>query len=137
MTKKPTRPAGDWVDPDDAPAWTGAMFDRAEIAEGGKVLRRATGTVTKRGRPKSASTKVQVSLRLDPQVLAALKRDGGKWQVTLNEVLANWAKRKKAAGKASTANSGAKSGTESGTESGVRRATRTPAPRPPVRKTGT
>ena len=30
-----------WVDPDDAPEWTDEMFDAAEYAIGGKVIRKA------------------------------------------------------------------------------------------------
>jgi hypothetical protein len=36
-----------WVDPDDAPEWTDEMVARAEISEGGKIIRR--------GRPPSNS----------------------------------------------------------------------------------
>jgi hypothetical protein len=36
-----------WVDPDDAPEWTDEMVARAEISEGGKIIRR--------GRPPSDS----------------------------------------------------------------------------------
>lgn len=46
MTKKPMPFESTWTDPDDAPAWTPEMFARAELAEGGKVIRPATGTVT-------------------------------------------------------------------------------------------
>lgn len=35
-----------WADPDDAPAWPPEIFAQAELAEGGKVIRPATGTVT-------------------------------------------------------------------------------------------
>ena len=40
-----------WVDPDDAPEWSDAAFDRAEIKDGDRLVRAATGTLTKRGRP--------------------------------------------------------------------------------------
>ena len=33
------------VDPDDAPEWTNAMFDHAERAKHGRMIRPATGTV--------------------------------------------------------------------------------------------
>jgi hypothetical protein len=36
-------------DPDDAPEWTDEMFDAAEIRMGNKVIRPATGVLTKDG----------------------------------------------------------------------------------------
>ena len=67
-----------WVDPDDAPEWTQEMFDRAEIRIGDKVIRR--------GRP-PGSTKTQVSLRLDQEVLAAFRAEGPGWQSRMNAAL--------------------------------------------------
>lgn len=40
------------------------------------------------GRPKAASTKVSVSLRLDPEVVDGFKADGPGWQTRMNAVLA-------------------------------------------------
>jgi len=76
-----------WVDPDDAPEWTKEMFDRAEIRHGDQIIREATGTITKRGRPKSENPKQQVTLRLDPEVLARFRADGPGWQGRINEAL--------------------------------------------------
>ena len=67
-----------WVDPDDAPEWTDEMFDRAELRIGDTVIRR--------GRP-PGSTKTQVSLRLDKDVLAAFRAQGPGWQSRMNEAL--------------------------------------------------
>jgi len=39
------------------------------------------------GRPKAAVTKQPVKLRLDPDVLAALREAGGGWQTRINEML--------------------------------------------------
>ena len=39
------------------------------------------------GRPKSESTKIAVSLRLDPDVVAAFKAKGPGWQSRMNEAL--------------------------------------------------
>lgn len=94
MPKKLKKSSPNWVDPDDAPSWTKAMLERAEVSVAGKVIRPAKGTLTKRGRPKIETPKVQVSVRLDPKVLAELKRHGDKWQVTLNDILIKWAKDK-------------------------------------------
>lgn len=39
------------------------------------------------GRPKSANPKIAVSLRLDPDVVAAFRADGPGWQSRMNEAL--------------------------------------------------
>jgi uncharacterized protein (DUF4415 family) len=79
----------DWVDPDDAPPLTKDFFDRAEIREGGKVVRPATGTMTRMGRPPlGAAAKKQVTLRLDAEVVAAFRAGGAGWQSRINDVLA-------------------------------------------------
>jgi len=68
--------------------WTDEMFDRAQISVGGKVVREATGTLTKRGRPPVAGeAKQQVTLRLAPQVVRHFKASGSGWQTRLNDVL--------------------------------------------------
>lgn len=76
-----------WVDPDDAPEWTDEMFDRAEIRIGDKVIRPATGTLTKLGRPRLEKPKTQVTLRLDQDVIAKFRAGGPGWQSRINEVL--------------------------------------------------
>jgi uncharacterized protein (DUF4415 family) len=81
-TQKPV-----WVDPDDAPVWTKAVFDRAEIREGDTIIRPATGTLTKRGRPKLESPKQRVTLRVDGDVLAKFRESGPGWQGRMNEAL--------------------------------------------------
>ena len=85
--KKRDTEAG-WIDPDDAPEWTDEMFDRAQISVGGKVIREATGTLTKRGRPPIGDEpKQQVTLRLAPKVIRYFKQSGEGWQTRLNETL--------------------------------------------------
>jgi uncharacterized protein (DUF4415 family) len=64
---------------DEAPEWTDEMFDRAELRHGDKVIRR--------GRPPLDAPKVQVTLRLDPDVLAALRATGAGWQSRVNQIL--------------------------------------------------
>lgn len=90
MNVKPGKSVSTWVDLDDAPEWSDAMLDRAELAEGGKVLRPATGTVRGRGRPRSEAPKRQVSVRLDQDVLAGLRGTGPGWQSRMNEALRKW-----------------------------------------------
>ena len=75
---KPNTPAA-WVDPDDVPELDSAFFAHADLYEGDKLIRR--------GRPKSASTKEPVKLRLDADVLAALRASGDGWQTRINDAI--------------------------------------------------
>lgn len=68
----------DWVDPDDAPELDDDWFDRADLMIGDRVIRR--------GRP-PGSTKQAVSLRLDTELVTALRATGPGWQTRANEVL--------------------------------------------------
>ena len=84
--RKSTKP--DWIDPDDAPELTPELAARAQISVGGKVVREATGTLTKRGRPPIGSQpKEQVTLRLPVEVLDYFKAEGPGWQTRVSEVL--------------------------------------------------
>ena len=76
--KKPSTPIT-WSDPDDAPELTDEFFKSADLYEGGKLKAR--------GRPKAAMTKVPVKLRLDSDVLEALRASGEGWQTRINETL--------------------------------------------------
>jgi uncharacterized protein (DUF4415 family) len=87
MTAKNANSSTDWVDPDDSPEWTDDMFDRAAIYEGGRLIRPASGTLTKPGRPKLANPKRQVTLRLDGDLLDSLRETGPGWQSRINEIL--------------------------------------------------
>jgi len=85
-TKKPAGSA-EWTDPDDAPELTAEMLARAEIFHGDTFLHQATAQAPRRGRPKSAAAKQQISVRLDPEVLAALRAAGPGWQSRINDLL--------------------------------------------------
>lgn len=88
MTARKRDTESAWIDPDDAPEWTDEMFDRAQISVGGKVVREATGTLTRRGRPPVGDEpKQQVTLRLAPGVIRYFKEGGEGWQTRLNETL--------------------------------------------------
>jgi uncharacterized protein (DUF4415 family) len=76
--KKRSTPAT-WVDPDDAPELTKEFFKRADLFDGDKLVRR--------GRPKAATTKKPVKIRLDADVLAALRASGEGWQTRINDTL--------------------------------------------------
>ncbi|RZM10362.1 MAG: hypothetical protein EOP68_06560, partial [Sphingomonas sp.] len=82
----------DWTDPDDAPELTEELADIAEISIGGKVIRPATGYLgpngVVRGRPPHRDrAKQQVTLRIDPDVLAKFREGGPGWQGRINAAL--------------------------------------------------
>jgi uncharacterized protein (DUF4415 family) len=82
----------DWIDPDDAPELTTALAAVAAIAVGGKVIRPATGYLgangVVRGRPPLRDeAKRQVTLRLDPDVIARFREGGPGWQGRINAAL--------------------------------------------------
>ena len=73
---------------DDAPFLTRELALHAELWIDGKMVRPATGTVTKPGRPPVGDTpKQQVSLRLDRDVIAHFRAQGAGWQTRLNAAL--------------------------------------------------
>jgi uncharacterized protein (DUF4415 family) len=76
MPKRKKSGAAAWVDRDDAPALTEKFFDRAEIRDGERLLRR--------GRPPLPNPKQAVKLRLDAEVLAAYRKTGAGWQTRIN-----------------------------------------------------
>ncbi len=92
MTGKSKKSEDAWVDPDDGIEWTDEMFRHAEVAVAGEVIRPATGAIGlgKRGRPKIVAPKQQVSVRLDPDVLAGLRALGPGWQGQVNAALRKW-----------------------------------------------
>lgn len=79
MTAKKPSTRSTWVDPDDAPELTEKFFETADQYVGDKLV--------KRGRPRSASPKQAVKLRLDADVLEALRASGEGWQTRVNETL--------------------------------------------------
>lgn len=79
MARKKNATSSVWVDPDDAPELTDEWFAGADLYRGAKLVRR--------GRPKSASRKQAVSLRLDRDVLAHYRSAGSGWQSRINETL--------------------------------------------------
>lgn len=73
---------------EDTPEWTDDQLDRAEVAIGDKVVRAATGTLTRAGRPPiGTAPKRQVTLRLDPDVIDRFREDGPGWQGRINAAL--------------------------------------------------
>lgn len=92
MTAKKVVLPPEWDD-DDVPEWTEEMFDAAEIRIGNKVIRPATGALTKEGvrpigrPPLGEAPKKQVTLRLDADVIERFRATGKGWQSRLNETL--------------------------------------------------
>jgi uncharacterized protein (DUF4415 family) len=76
--KKPSTDST-WIDPDDAPPLSNIFFERADLLDG--------GTLKRRGRPKLVSTKEAVKIRLDADVLNALRASGDGWQTRINDTL--------------------------------------------------
>ena len=81
MRKKKSAGSADWSDPEDAPELTAELLARAEVFEGETFVRRG------RGRPKAGATKEQISVRLDPDVVAKLREAGPGWQSQINVLL--------------------------------------------------
>jgi uncharacterized protein (DUF4415 family) len=79
MTAKKRSTPAIWNDHDDAPELTAEFFKSADLYEGSKLK--------PRGRPKATTTKEPVKLRLDADVLAALRASGEGWQTRINETL--------------------------------------------------
>jgi hypothetical protein len=87
-------------DPDTAPEIPDDVWDWAQISVGGKVIREATGTLTRRGRPPVGDEpKRQVTLRLAPKVIDYFKQGGEGWQTRLNEALERYVVRESASGR--------------------------------------
>ena len=53
----------------------------------------AVRPLVRRGRPLGSGTKMQVTLRLDIDVVEKLKATGAGWQTRANQALRNWARR--------------------------------------------
>ena len=84
MSKKSSRRKVDV----DNPEWTVADFKRARPAR--EVVPNVVAAyLRRRGRPPQGNgTKVQVTLRLDPAVIAYFKATGEGWQTRINQALA-------------------------------------------------
>ncbi len=85
------RVSASWVDPDDAPDLSEADLSQGVWRVGEHTVKQQEGVtamhVARRGRPKAAVTKEPVKLRLDADVLAALRSSGDGWQTRINDML--------------------------------------------------
>jgi uncharacterized protein (DUF4415 family) len=93
--RKKIRPPKYGVPDDENPEMTDEDFRLAkpfaemfpDLVEGARRLR---------GRPRAVHPKVQVTLRLDPDVVSAFKEEGRGWQGRINETLVRAVKRRRA-----------------------------------------
>jgi uncharacterized protein (DUF4415 family) len=76
---------------DEVPELTDEMFERGDLYQGGKLIRR--------GRPKSDDPKLLITLRLDAAVLRWFQESGPGYQSRIGEALKSHMTRKKAAAK--------------------------------------
>ncbi|WP_152044696.1 BrnA antitoxin family protein [Aureimonas psammosilenae] len=67
---------------DDAPELDDEWFARADVHENGRLI--------SRGRPPVEHPKQRVTLRLDGDVVAALRASGRGWQTRVNQALKEW-----------------------------------------------
>jgi uncharacterized protein (DUF4415 family) len=100
MTRKSNVSTPTWDD-DDLPEWTDEMLDLAQHNIGDRLVRPATGVLTKDGMkrvapyvipipgrpPLRGEAKKQVTLRLDADLLERFRATGAGWQTRLNETL--------------------------------------------------
>ncbi len=82
MPRKKSATGTAWRDPDDAPELTEEMLDRADFYVGETLVKRG------RGRPRAEAPKQQITLRLDADVIRALRDSGPGWSSRVNDVLA-------------------------------------------------
>jgi uncharacterized protein (DUF4415 family) len=90
MSKRKDDPAA--KPDDDNPEWTAEDFRRARPAAkvlGKYIGEQATQELMRRGRgrPQNPDKKVNQTLRLDPDVVAAYRNSGAGWQARMNTVL--------------------------------------------------
>ena len=69
---------------EEIPELTDDFFERADLYEGAKLIRR--------GRPKSGNRKVLLSVRYSPEVIAYFRATGRGWQSRMDDVLKEWVK---------------------------------------------
>lgn len=72
------------ADPEN-PEWTKEMFARARPVR--EIMPDLAASAPKRGRPKAEKVLTQISLRIDPDALAAFKAHGPGWQKLVRDAL--------------------------------------------------
>ncbi len=91
----PIHPNPELIDADN-PEWTAEDFARARPAS--QVLpelfssKTAQALLRPRGRPPATQVKERITIRLDPDVLAAFRATGRGWQTRVNDAMREWVK---------------------------------------------
>ena len=84
-----------WVDPDDAPELTDDFFEQGEWKIGEQPVSPHAGAAALRtalsaGGVQLQSTPQALTMRFDPEVIAAFKATGPGWQARMNDALKDW-----------------------------------------------
>lgn len=87
----------DWDVVADTPPLTGDELARARPGPNGMPDELAAAFRSRAGRPRSETRRVPVSLRIDREILETFKATGPGWQTRMHEVLAEAARKLKAA----------------------------------------
>ena len=74
--------------PNDFYVWDGKNEDDKPLTP--KEMAEGLLAYKKRGRPFSVTTKKQIAIRLDPEVLEAFQKEGPGWQTRINNALKDW-----------------------------------------------
>ena len=74
--------------PNDFYVWDGKCEDDKPLTP--KEMAEGLLAYKKRGRPFSVTTKKQIAIRLDPEVLEAFQKEGPGWQTRINNALKDW-----------------------------------------------
>jgi len=69
----------EWIDPDDAPELKSDWFQKADLYDGERIVRR--------GRPPVASPKKRITLRLDDKIISALHTIGKGYNARVEKLL--------------------------------------------------
>lgn len=78
-----------WVDPDEIPELTDGFFEKATRHIAGKEVSKEQFQAFQKtmGRPRVAVKRPTLNMRIDPDVLEALKASGRGWQTRVNAIL--------------------------------------------------
>ena len=84
-----------WGDPDDAPELTHDFFEQGEWKIGEQPVSPQAGAAALRealspGGVKLQSAQQALTVRFDPEVIAAFKATGQGWQARMNDALKDW-----------------------------------------------
>lgn len=91
--QNPNYTQSDWDEVSDNPELTDDELARMRSGGEGLPPELSVAFKSRGGRPRLDAKRVPVSLRIDPDVLAAFKATGAGWQTRMNEALAEAAKK--------------------------------------------